>query len=97
MDPQSPEVMVLRRAYEEFAGRPAVPFAIGGGTYAHHFPRAVGFGPLDRTEPLPDWVGPEHGPNEGIWEHQLKRALAIYIRSLESLLNSKVGTDSEFD
>ena len=55
------------------------------------------WGPLDRTEPLPDWVGPEHGPNEGIWEHQLKRALAIYIRSLESLLNSKVGTDSEFD
>lgn len=93
MDPQSPEVMVLRRAYEEFAGRHAVPFAIGGGTYAHHFPHAVGFGPLDRTEPLPDWVGPEHGPDEGIWEHQLKRALAIYIRSLESLLNPKVGTD----
>lgn len=93
MDPQSSEVMALRRAYEEFAGRPAVPFAIGGGTYAHHFPRAVGFGPLDRAEPLPDWVGPEHGPDEGIWERQLKRALAIYIRSLESLLNPKVRID----
>lgn len=86
VDPESEEVMVLRRAYEEFSGRPAVPFAIGGGTYAHHFPRAVGFGPLDRSEPLPAWVGPEHGPNEGIWEHQLKRALATYIRSLEALL-----------
>lgn len=86
MDPESAEVMVLRRAYEEFSGRPAVPFAIGGGTYAHHFPAAVGFGPLDRAEPLPAWVGPEHGPNEGMWEHQLKRALAIYIRSLEALL-----------
>ena len=93
MDSQSPDVMALRRAYEEFAGRHAVPFAIGGGTYAHHFPCAVGFGPLDRAEPLPDWVGPEHGPDEGIWEHQLKRALAIYIRSLEFLLNPKVETD----
>ena len=86
MDPESAEVMVLRRAYEEFSGRAAVPFAIGGGTYAHHFPCAVGFGPFDRSEPLPAWVGPEHGPDEGIWEHQLKRALAIYIRSLEELL-----------
>ena len=87
MDHESDEVMVLRRAYEEFSGRAAVPFAIGGGTYAHHFPCAVGFGPLDRAEPLPVWVGPEHGPDEGIWEHQLKRALAIYIRSLEELLS----------
>lgn len=86
IDPASEEVMALRHAYEEFAGREAVPFAIGGGTYAHHFPRAVGFGPLDRSEPLPSWVGPEHGPNEGVWEIQLKRALAIYIRSLEALL-----------
>ena len=53
----------------------------------------MGFGPLDRAEPLPDWVGPEHGPDEGIWECQLKRALAIYIRSLEALLNPKVRID----
>lgn len=86
VDPESDEVMTLRRAYEEFSGRKAVPFAIGGGTYAHHFPSAVGFGPFDRAEPLPAWVGPEHGPDEGIWERQLKRALAIYIRSLEELL-----------
>lgn len=86
IDPGSGEVMALRRAYEEFSGREATPFAIGGGTYAHHFPSAVGFGPLDRSEPLPDWAGPEHGPNEGVWEHQLKRALAIYIRALEGLL-----------
>lgn len=86
VDPTSDEVMVLRSAYEEFAGRKAVPFSIGGGTYAHHFPRAVGFGPLDSSEPLPAWVGSEHGADEGIWEHQLKRALAIYIRSLEELL-----------
>ena len=86
IDPESDEVMVLRRAYEEFSGRVATPLVIGGGTYAHHFPCAAGFGPLDRAEPLPAWVGPEHGPDEGIWEHQLKRALAIYIRSLEELL-----------
>ena len=56
------------------------------------------WGSVRSTEPSLCRLGRSRAwSNEGIWEHQLKRALAIYIRSLESLLNSKVGTDSEFD
>ena len=35
----------------------------------------------------PEWVGIEHGPDEGILEDQLKLALKIYIVSIARLMN----------
>lgn len=86
VDPSSPEVRALLDAYAEVSGRPSRPFTIGGGTYAHHFDRAVAFGPLDPSDELPAWAGPEHGANEAIPEASLKRALATYVVAFDRLL-----------
>lgn len=85
VDPASPEVRALMGAYEEVSGRPARAFTIGGGTYAHHFERAVSFGPLDAADELPAWAGPEHGANEAVSEEGLRRALAIYVLAFDRL------------
>ncbi|MBF0975662.1 MAG: peptidase M20, partial [Atopobium sp.] len=52
------------------------------------FKRAVAFGPYDSkaAKDLPEWVGMEHGPDEGISEEWLKRALKIYIVSIARLM-----------
>jgi succinyl-diaminopimelate desuccinylase len=34
----------------------------------------------------PDWVGIEHGPDEGVSEEVLRRALKIYIMSIARLM-----------
>ena len=34
----------------------------------------------------PEWVGIEHGPDEGVSEECLKRALKIYIVSIARLM-----------
>lgn len=86
VEPDTPEVQALLGAYAEVTGREARPFTIGGGTYAHHFDRAVSFGPLDAADALPAWVGPEHGANEGISEAALRRALAVYVLAFDRLL-----------
>lgn len=86
VDPEAPEVQVLLGAYAEVTDREARPFTIGGGTYAHHFDRAVSFGPLDPADEPPAWVGPEHGANEGVSEAALKRALAVYVLAFDRLL-----------
>ena len=59
---------------------------IGGGTYARHFPRACAFGPNEPDIANPDWVGIEHGPDEGISEERLKNALKIYIVAIARLM-----------
>lgn len=86
VEPDSPEVQALLAAYSEVTGRSGQPFTIGGGTYAHHFDRAVSFGPLDASDDTPSWVGPEHGANEGVSEAALKRALAVYVLAFDRLL-----------
>ena len=59
---------------------------IGGGTYARHFARAVAFGPGGDYESRPEWVGMEHGPDEGVSEESLRQALKIYIVSIARLM-----------
>ena len=81
---RAPRALVA--TYNEYAGRDAKPYTIGGGTYARHFKVAGAFGPNDPTSPMPDWVGSEHSADEGFSEEQFKRALEIYIVSLSRLM-----------
>ena len=74
-----PAVKALIDTYNEFTGKHAEPFAMGGGTYARNFARAVSFGPEETGLELPAWGGQMHGPNECANEEQLKQALKIYI------------------
>lgn len=83
--PDADEIRLLCDTYRRETGRDATPITIGGGTYARHFARAVAFGPDDPAEPAPSWVGQEHGPNEGVAEALLRRALAIYIVAIARL------------
>ena len=89
IDPENPAVSALVDAYNEFTGKQAKPFTIGGGTYARHFKNAVSFGPEEPGEPVPDWVGPMHGADEGVSEELLKRSLKIYIYALARLMELK--------
>lgn len=86
IDPQTPAVQVLVDAYNEFTGKNAKPFTIGGGTYARHFAKAVSFGPEEPGESVPAWVGPMHGADEGVSEELLKRSLKVYIYALQKLM-----------
>lgn len=86
IDPENPCVRALVDSYNEFTGRQARPFTIGGGTYARHFANAVSFGPEEPGLALPAWVGPVHGPDEGTSEELLRRSLKIYIFALEKLM-----------
>lgn len=86
VDPSSPEITTLVSTYNEYTGRDAQAFVIGGGTYARKFPKACAFGPHDPSFPDPEWVGMEHGPDEGVSEECLKRALKIYIVSIARLM-----------
>ncbi|WP_298579232.1 Sapep family Mn(2+)-dependent dipeptidase [uncultured Olegusella sp.] len=86
VSPELPEIRCLLDTYEEYSGREGKAFTIGGGTYARHFARGAAFGPWDPTDSIPEWAGPEHGPNEAIPEASLKRALKIYIMSIARLM-----------
>lgn len=85
-DPNSDEIKALVATYNEYTGRNDKPFTIGGGTYSRHFANAASFGPNDRSIVNPSWVGPEHGPDEGISEEGLKRAMRIYIMAIHRLM-----------
>lgn len=91
MDPSMPEIRTLLATYNEFMGTDKKAYVIGGGTYARHFPRACAFGPHDPSVKDPDWVGIEHGPDEGVSEEVLRRALKIYIVSIARLMELDLG------
>lgn len=86
MDPSLPAIQALLGTYREYVDPDAEPFVIGGGTYARHFPRACAFGPHDPRITDPEWVGIEHGPDEGVSEEALRTALKIYIVSIARLM-----------
>ncbi len=86
ISPESPEIHALLDTYAEYTGREGKAFTIGGGTYARHFQRACAFGPQDPADELPEWVGGEHGPDEGVSEEAMRRALKIYIVSIARLM-----------
>lgn len=85
VDADKPEVVAALKAYSEYTGKTGKAFTIGGGTYARHFKNAIGFGPEEQHDDTPDWVGPMHGPNEGMREDEIKRDLKIYIRAISNL------------
>ena len=64
------------------AGGMDVAVAMGGGTYARHFPYAVSFGPEHSDMVLPEFGGPMHGANEAAPIDKLLEALKIYIIAL---------------
>ena len=86
VDPSSDEIQILVGTFNEFTGRNDKAFTIGGGTYARHFKNASSFGPNNRYDERPEWVGEEHGPDEGVAENQLKLALKIYIVAITRLM-----------
>ena len=46
----------------------------------------MSFGPEEPSEPVPAWVGPMHGADEGVSEELLKRSLKVYIYAVEKLM-----------
>lgn len=85
-DPKSEPIQTLLTVYREYTGDMTEPFTIGGGTYARHFERACSFGPNSHAFKKPEWVGPEHGADEGIEEEKLKLAMKIYIEAIDRLM-----------
>lgn len=85
MELDNPAVLACISSYNEVTGENAVPFTIGGGTYARHFPNAVSFGPEHPERPCPDFCGPMHGVNEAACKADFLEALRIYILALLKL------------
>ncbi len=86
ISPESNEIKALLDSYAQITGKDGKAITIGGGTYARHFAHAVAFGPDELGVSHPEWVGAEHGPDEGVQEESLKRALVIYIVALARLM-----------
>ena len=89
-DPESDQIKILVDTYNEVAGKDEKPFTMGGGTYARHFARAASFGPGNQGYEKPAWVNSEHSPNEGVYEHCMKRALKVYILAISRLMNTEL-------
>ncbi len=81
----NPAIRACIDAYNTVTGENAEPFTIGGGTYARDFPNAVSFGPEHPERPVPDFVGPIHGADEGACLDWLLEALKVYILALIEL------------
>lgn len=86
IEPTSPAIRTLIDTYNEVTGKNEKPFTMGGGTYARHFDCAVSFGMEEPKEPVPDFVGPMHGANEGVSKALVLRSLKIYIVALARLM-----------
>ncbi|HNW84856.1 MAG: dipeptidase PepV [Candidatus Cryosericum sp.] len=81
VDPGTPLIQTLQKAYTEYTGTEARCFSIGGGTYARAIPGAVAFGPLFPGQPMT-----EHGPDEYIDIASLLKATRIYAYAMAELL-----------
>lgn len=83
MPKDDPKVEMLSRIYSDITGKAAVPYVMGGGTYARKLKNAVGFGPeTDRAFPFPAGHGGVHQPDECIYIDDLIDAIKIYALSL---------------
>ncbi len=77
------KVVTLCGIYENITGKKAVPYVMGGGTYARYIKNAVGFG-ID-TDTKPDYKeghGGVHQPNEALLATDLLDAVRIYVLAL---------------
>lgn len=92
-DRNHPAVDRLTGLYNEIMGTDAVPFVMGGGTYARKLPKAFayGVGGLPKTEEQKNCTlfAPQHGdahqPDEGLYIEGLLQALKIYGMSIVEL------------
>ena len=82
IEADTPAIKACIETYNEITGENAIPFTMGGGTYARHFPYAVSFGPEHNDMVLPEFGGPMHGANEAAPIDKLLEALKIYILAL---------------
>ena len=72
--PQDSELVVkLMSVFKEQTGRDDKPMAIGGGTYAKHFPNMVAFGPCYAEDPAVI-----HQPNECVEVDKLINAIQVF-------------------
>ncbi len=86
VDPKTPVIQALMDTYNELTNQKTEPYVIGGGTYARHFPLAVGFGIGTKGEEKPDFIGTAHGAEEGYSIKGFKEALEIIIIAVDELL-----------
>ncbi|WP_296008586.1 Sapep family Mn(2+)-dependent dipeptidase [uncultured Adlercreutzia sp.] len=84
--PDDKEIQVLQDAFQFVTGDTEhKPFTIGGGTYAREFAKGASFGVNMPWIENPQWVGGEHGPDEGVSEELLKTSFVIYVLALAEL------------
>lgn len=89
--PDDSEIQVLQDAFQFVTGDTEhKPFTIGGGTYAREFKKGASFGVNMPWIENPDWVGGEHGPDEGVSEDLLKTSFKIYVLALAELQGLKI-------
>lgn len=86
MNPDSPAVRALLKAYCDVTGEDARGLTSKGGTYARCFTAGVSFGVEKPWVSDPDWVGSMHGPDEGVGIQRLQEAFCIYARALGNLM-----------
>ncbi|MGI6590909.1 MAG: Sapep family Mn(2+)-dependent dipeptidase [Eggerthellaceae bacterium] len=92
VDPDTAPVQALRRAYALASGVDAAPVTMGGGTYAHHFPRGTSFGAEDLARfPRPSWAGGMHAVDEAVPVAELKQALVAYILAIALLMDGDLS------
>ena len=85
MSLDNPAVKTCVEAYNAVTGENAVPYTIGGGTYARDFSNAVSFGPEHPERPMPAFAGPIHGADEAACVAWFQEALKVYILALIEL------------
>lgn len=89
MEKDHPFIKVLMNAWREETGKDGQPYVMGGGTYARHIPRAVGFGTGMEHCPedlgLPEGHGGCHCADEAESMENLKAAVRIYVNALVRL------------
>ncbi len=84
--PDDPEIRVLQDAFQYVTSDTEhKPFTIGGGTYAREFKKGASFGVNMPWIANPDWVGGEHGPDEGVSVELLRTSFKIYVLALAEL------------
>lgn len=93
MPKDDPKVVQLCALYTDITGKEAIPYVMGGGTYARNLKNAVGFGmesPEGTATPWPAGHGGVHQPDEAILIDDIMDAIKIYVLSLievDKLLN----------
>ena len=89
MEPEQPFVRLLMEAWREETGGKEQPYVMGGGTYARHIPRTVGFGTGMARDIAPLQLPPGHGGCHSADETEslrnLQKAICIYVNALTKL------------